>query len=411
MKKKIKEEIIKRVMDGQSVRQIMTDLKVGDRTIKQVKEGLKKLLPGVDVDVLIENVRLAKKAQKYQDLHRIQNKSFREHARWDNALSEYLTQLKSVLTKHILPNKSPKAIKISHSQAVGVLQISDAHFNELVEMESNKFDFEIANQRIRKLITKSVSYFKLNKVNTVVVAFTGDLLNSDRRPDEILAAATNRSKATFLAVAILTQALLELNKNFIVKVTGVVGNESRLDKDVGWTDLSATNNYDFMIFNMLKTILKKQKTIQFIIPANYNEEVIEVEGQNILLVHGYTLNANVEKEVQSIKGKYASRGIAINFIIFGHKHSCRIGDTYARSASVVGANAYSDAALQLEGRASQNIHIIYNDYSRDSIKIDLQNVQGIIGYDISKELAEYNPKSAKKANKELNIVKVKGDED
>jgi len=57
-------------------------------------------------------------------------------------------------------------------------------------------------------------------------------------------------------------------------------------------------------------------------------------------------------------GKYSSRNIHIHFMLFGHYHSCRIGDNFARGGSLSGANGYSDKCLQMTTKASQNIHII-----------------------------------------------------
>ena len=227
---------------------------------------------------------------------------------------------------------------------------------------------------------------------------TGDLLNSDRRLDELLAQATNRSKATFIAVRLIELMLLDLNEDFNVTVVSVTGNESRVGKDVAWNDIVATDNYDFTIFNILEYLFRGSKGIQFIKNADPLEQVVKVNGKNILLIHGNQrrFKPNPEAGVQSIKGKYAARGIIINFIIFGHLHSALIGDMYARGSSLVGANEYSDRGLQLNSRASQNIHIVYSRDRIDSIKIDLQDVTGVEGYDIKRELEAYKAKSSDK---------------
>ena len=54
-------------------------------------------------------------------------------------------------------------------------------------------------------------------------------------------------------------------------------------------------------------------------------------------------------------------------------------------------------------RASQNIHIFHADKSRDSIKVDLQDVTGIQEYPIDESLTVYNAKSAIK-NKPITVV-------
>jgi len=141
--------------------------------------------------------------------------------------------------------------------------------------------------------------------------------------------------------------------------------------------------------------------------GNLLEQIVEVSGQNVLLLHGNQLKASsMEQSIQKIKGKYTSQKTNIDFVLSGHLHSARIGDVYARGSSLVGANAYSDSALQLESRASQNLHVFYTNGNRDSLKIDLQVTDDIEGYNIVKELEAYNAKSLSKAKKKTvsNIV-------
>ena len=134
--------------------------------------------------------------------------------------------------------------------------------------------------------------------------------------------------------------------------------------------------------------------------------VVNVAGQNLLMLHGHgALKGGIEKAINQIIGRYSVKGINIDFVIFGHVHSARVGDNYGRSSSMVGANDYSEKALNLIGRASQNCYVFYNNGNRDGIKIDLQNVN-CEGYIIDKELEAYNAKSAHKTNKSETIIKI-----
>ena len=72
---------------------------------------------------------------------------------------------------------------------------------------------------------------------------------------------------------------------------------------------------------------------------------------------------------------------------------------------MVGANDYSEKALNLAGRASQNCYIFYENGNRDGVKIDLQNYDDDM-YDIDKSLEAYNTKSSGKVNKGTTIFKV-----
>ena len=354
-------------------------------------------------DIIKEGVKLAKQKQAHQDTNRIERKTFREYARLDNAVNVLSQRLLEVLRE----NKFHKVIKRhpKKGKAVGVVHLSDLHFNELVELPNNKYDFEVASKRIKRHIEAAKIYFSTQRISNVIVALTGDLINSDRRLDELLSNATNRAQAVFIAVDILQQAIIDLNRNFNITVACVSGNEGRVQKEYGWTDVLATDNYDFTIFNMLRALFMGSK-LHFV-ADDPMEIVLNVAGQNLLLLHGHgSITSRHESSINQIKGRYASRGINIDYVISGHIHSARIGDTYARSSSLVGANDYSEKALNLSGRASQNLYIFYENGNRDGIKVDLQNVDNR-GYNIHKSLEAYNPKSLEKLTPKKTILEIK----
>ena len=304
-----------------------------------------------NLELIQENVRLAKQKQSAQDINRIERKSFREYARVENAVSEYNKQLVKIFDKY-----------------------------------------------------KLSTYVKAFGITNVLMVQSGDLLNSDRRLDELLNMATNRTKATFLAVDILQQVILHLNSNFNVSVAMVTGNESRVKKDWSWAASLASDNYDYTIFQTLRYLFK-DTSINFI-DGDPTEVVVEVAGQNLLVLHGNgsIKKTAVESSVNQIVGRYKMRGTTIDYVIFGHIHSARVGDNYARSSSMVGANDYSEKALNLSGRASQNCYIFYDNGNRDGIKIDLQNHTE--GYNIEESLESYNAKSHDKIQKGTTIFKV-----
>ena len=355
-----------------------------------------------DHDVIRENVRLSKQKQKAQDKNRIFNKSFREHARIENAVEEYSKELKTLFENNKL-NTTINTFKVNN-KAVGVIQFSDVHFNELVELENNRYDFKVASSRVRYFVNKSRLYFKTANITNVVIALTGDLMNSDRRLDELLNQATNRAKATFLGVDILQQAILDLNDDFNVTVASVVGNEGRANKELGWSNVIATDNYDYTIFQCLRYLFRKN-SVKFV-HGDPSELVINVAGQNLLMMHGHgALKGKLDTSVNQIAGRYSLKGIKIDYVIFGHVHSARVGDNFGRSSSMVGANDYSEKALNLNGRASQNCYIFYKNGNRDGIKVDLQNVNQK-GYDIDESLEAYNAKSAEKRKTKTTIFEV-----
>ena len=135
------------------------------------------------------------------------------------------------------------------------------------------------------------------------------------------------------------------------------------------------------------------------------ELVVEINGKNMLVIHGHQLGKMDANQVGRVVSKYSAKGTIIDFIICGHLHETMIRDNIARSASLVGSNAYSENALNLSGTAAQNIYC-FTDDGRHDIRIDLQETDGWDGYDIKEELFAYNAKSAQKTHKKETIFKI-----
>lgn len=357
-----------------------------------------------DDELVEQNVRYKKQQQKFQDYNRIERKSFREYARVENAVAEYVQKLIDVFENN--PYKTTGILHTSSDKAVGVIHVSDVHFNELIDINSNKYDFSVASKRFYKLVHEATQYFLMQGVTDVFMLLTGDLMNSDRRLDELISMATNRSKATFISVQILENAIMHLNQQFNVHIAGVVGNESRVGKDYNWSNDMVSDNYDFVIFNILRYKLQDVKGVSFLGLSNKHEEVVEVNGKNFLLVHGHQIGKDISKDVSKLIRKYAQMDIDIDFLIWGHLHEAMIADLYARSSSVCGSNNYSEDALLLVSRASQNVHIVFSKDRIDSIKVDLQNTDGYEGYNTNDWNDAYNPKSLDKARRHETILRI-----
>lgn len=349
-------------------------------------------------------VKLAKQKQKLQDTNRIERKAFRESARIENAIESLNEELIKILKKNSFHTWAGESQTNPSHNGYGVIQFSDTHLNELVDLPTNKYDIEIANKRIRKHVTESIEYFQNNDIGTVLVAFTGDLINSDRRLDEKLNMSTNRMRAMFLAIDIFKQAIEELSCYFNIHVASVTGNESRVNEEYGWSDAILSDNYDYAIHNILKKLFEGRDRVSFIGDCEA-EKVVNVDGVNLLMVHGNQIPKNITQGLGKMKARYMASEIDIDYMIHGHLHECLIADTYARSASTVGANAYSENGLQLVSRASQNCYRI-KDGSMEGHRIDLQNVDNYDGYDITESIMAYNPKSSTKLKSQSTIFSV-----
>ena len=373
--------------------------------------------PDADRELLQFNVRLAKNRQALLDTNRIERKAFREHARIENAAAAYARELGALLDERPFTTGLTLPKVPADGEAVLIVQLSDLHFNERVELPSNRYDFTVASARLAKLAARVKQIGRCYGARKVVIACLGDFLNSDRRLDELLSNATNRSKATLLAVDILRAFLLDLRSQFRIEVYGITGNESRVGKELGWSDELATDSYDLMIYGILRRGFSGLKgkgsqgakgaaanEIQFC-GFQANELLFQVMGRTFLCLHGHQIGSNLQKSVQEITGKYAARGITVDYTLFGHLHATAIGDYHARNASLVGSNAYAEAGLNYCSKAAQNLHVVTAG-SIDGIKVDLQDISGVEPYPVVSEWEAYAPKSESKLHQGAVVFQV-----
>lgn len=342
-----------------------------------------------------EAIRLAKDNLRLRDIATYERKSWREVVRIENILTQ--------LTRDLLTELKAKGLEIKKYNYYGspvegdivIAQVSDLHLNELVDLPNNHYDFIEASKRLQKYATEIKRQYKARGARKIVVAMTGDLLNSDRRLDEILAASTNRAKASVIAVQLLTYFINDLNSIAPIDVVCISGNESRIREEWGLGEFLASDNYDIIIYNFLKAAFSSHKSVNFIENRDSTETVIKLNNVNILLTHGTTIKAtkDTQQYIQQIVGKYANKGILLNYILFGHVHFANLTDLYSRSGSLVGNNVYSDRGLNLVTRPSQIIHFIGEDTSISNMRVDLQFTKDYDGYPIKDDLDAYHAKS------------------
>lgn len=390
--------IRKSISEGWTIYSMARKFNVSESTIRRALAREETLAESTvekdpDDEIVDQNITLAKKVQKLQDIQRVERKAFREHSRIDNMIGAMHAEMRDTLINNKFHTIVKKYNIVESDAPVGVIQLSDIHFNEIInDLDGNAFNFEVASKRLHKLVRKAKVLFKSNGIKQVALLMTGDLLNSDRRLDEITNAVTNRSRAIFLAVDIIQQIILDLNQDFEVTVSSVAGNESRVGEHMHYADFLAGDSYDIVIHNMLTYMFKGSDAgVTFIPVENPVEQVVNVNGNNILMVHGNLhrgIARNPESEIEKIKARYANKGVLISYVIMGHIHCAQVSDLYARSSGLPGSNSYSERALNLSGRASQNVYIVHKTFGEiDGVKIDLQNVDNEDMYEFDTTLA------------------------
>ena len=115
----------------------------------------------VDDDILNFNRKQAKTIQNLRDTNRIERKGVREHLKMENALEGLNQAVIDEFEK--LDFKVDKLVEevtfIEGDQAI--VQLSDTHFNELVDLPDNTYDFEVAGKRMALFAREAKRFFSL----------------------------------------------------------------------------------------------------------------------------------------------------------------------------------------------------------------------------------------------------------
>lgn len=313
-----------------------------------------------DIDILSKNLLISNKNnQKLSDKLRIARKVNRELIREQNISEDFCKQVIEILKE----NRTYKVIRPNQSKNEKlklIVQLSDIHFGKTVNLNNNKYNFNVATERLNKYLYEIQDIVNKYNISDIYLAFTGDLFQLDERTDALLSNEDNRANSFIKGFDIILNfidGILEVSSN--VYCIGVVGNESRLKTTEYQSnyDNIANNNFDSLLFNLLKRYY--YDSIIFLNNGDVLNAVLNINNLHIGLTHGDKLKHS-RKDIDSYKLKLMSEyKVPIDYLIFGHIHNTLISSDYARSASTVGMDEYAFNGLSTpNGYAGQNIYLI-----------------------------------------------------
>ena len=333
--------------------------------------------------------KLLNEKQKLLDHNRIIRKAIRSHNRSYTILEELFNDLLGRIREIDVDYKMSKIDEINDKETI--ITISDAHFGETIfksdTLGINSCAFDVLSKRLQKYADK-IKEMLTRHVSNITVALMGDLINSDRRLDELITNDGCVAEAFIKSLQILTPFLIDLRSSFNIKVASVLGNESRMDLTIPMKD--PINNFDFLIHKMLSELFVDKSDIKFLdIERNY-EKLINVLGANILLTHGHT-----KLSWSDAVKKYNKIGTILHYMITAHLHTVSIKEQTSQSASLSGNNFYGAFGINDLADASQTVYLVEKEddgvTSRTTVSpmiINLQNVYGYSGYNFQNDVCK-----------------------
>lgn len=298
-----------------------------------------------------KELELKKEKVKVQDLKTQVNKQIRELARKEN-LGEILEEK---LDK--LPNQMINMNYINHtpSKKQGIVMISDVHYGMEVDNFLNKYNPDIAKERMDYLTDKIIEYSKLNNLDVMNVCLLGDMISGEQYLSVRLENRENLINQIINVSELLSEAIYKIALNVpFVTISIADGNHERvynkkenLNKD----------NYTELIRKFLELKLKDVSNITFTENV-YDNNIISFEccGNTVVGLHGDKCKKDkVSYEMYNMLNK------KIDIILMGHFHQISQDICYEtivyRNGSFIGTDEYA-RNLNLNTYPTQKLLIV-----------------------------------------------------
>ena len=256
----------------------------------------------------LKQQELQKERYKFFDQRTAYNKNLRNDARWDN-LKEILT--KSI--KEIKPYLNKNYDNIQYQDNDLLVGLNDLHFGIEINNYWNKYNPDIAKERLEKYIKEIISIQKTHSSENCYICANGDLISGNSHLTIALANRENVVEQVMGVSELFSWFISELSgyfKNIYFSV--VAGNHSRLSLK----DNSPKNErLDDLVPFYIKARLQNLKNVE-VIDNNIDNtmSLINIRGLNYLGVHGDMDNmGNILKLVEMLPNK-------VYGILFGHLH-------------------------------------------------------------------------------------------
>ena len=290
----------------------------------------------------------------------------REDVRIDN-LKDEIRLVVDKLNKLPFITPSPIDFDPNEFKKEAVLLFSDLHIGIDCDNYYNKYNLEVAQERVSTLLTQVTQYCYMHRVQRLNVINLGDLINGIIHTSSRIEQEMDVVEQVMYAAEILSQFLNELTKLGIeIVYRSVSDNHSRIiaDKNQHIEKEQFSRLIDWYVAERLKdtSIAMPESSVDFSI-GKFN-----VFGKTIMFSHGHWGNKN--SSAQEFIGLTREW---VDYICLGHYHSPAAkeyqGCKVIINGSIVGTEQYA-FSRHLFTKPSQKL-LIFTENSNDLIDIDI----------------------------------------
>ena len=318
-------------------------------------------------------IELKKERVKLNDLRTQVNKGLREQARYEDLLELLKVEIRNLSNEKPLVNKTNPILDSVIHRNECVLVLSDLHYGIEIDNSWNKFNSDIAKDRMNHMVNNTIKYGRLHGCNMCHVLITGDLVNNNIHLTSRLSNRENIAKQTIGVSELISEAVYRLSKEFrYVTLSICDGNHDRIYPN------KSDNDYNDSFIHIIREFIKLRciNINNLIIQDNkHGSEIIELNvcGKKIIGLHGDKIPAKATiPRLTTMFGK-------VDYVIRGHVHNSSqdsFGDSKLITvSSFSGMDEYAKH-LGLSSRPSQKILILSTENNDDCVyDIDLSKIR------------------------------------
>lgn len=301
--------------------------------------------------LLSKEIEIKKERVKLNDQRNLLNRQIRDFARKDN-LGNILEEKLEKLPNQVL-NMSYTQHETSKKQ--GIFCISDVHYGMTVDNFLNKYNPDIARERMSYLVDKVIEYSNLNNLDVMNVCLLGDMISGEQYLSVRLENNENLIEQIINVSELLSEAIYKISLNVpFVTISIADGNHERVYNK---KDNLNKDNYTTLIRKFLQLRLEKVSNITFLENV-YDENIISFEccGNTVVGLHGDKCKKDkVAYEMYNMLNK------KIDILLLGHFHQVAQDICYEtivyRNGSFIGTDEYA-RNLNLNTYAMQKLLIV-----------------------------------------------------
>ena len=333
------------------------------------------LLSGRTIEDLSFPEAEEKLAEEKRELYIQQTKTRDEHNAYRRTLRDEarIETLKDLIADSIknLPPLSEIAPYIADSEdcAEAVLLLSDLHIGAQIDNFYNKYNLEIAKQRLDKLVDDTITYCQRNGVRRLNVVNLGDMIHGLIHISARLMEEMDVVEQVIQASELLSHALNKLQSAAPeVYYRSCLDNHSRCTANL--KEHIEKENFGKLIDFYLKARLANTSIVFAEDNLDDNIGMFELfNGKKVVFAHGHqdSVNNSVQNYTAATKGY-------IDYVCLGHYHSSK-AKTFQNSkvfvnGSIVGTDDYA-MSHRLFGTPEQTL-LLFEGQNLVNISINLE---------------------------------------